>query len=197
MAVAIGDVVRITPRLLLDGTFDIVNVFHFVVDVNLTPDDTVFMSDVAFIMDTLYALQNARMTNRISYSSVEGFNVTQTVLLPQAPWPVLVTGLETGDMIPETVAASVFHRTAKPRVRATKYFAGVTEVSNTGGALEPVYAGLMAAIALALSAPLLAAQVTLSYGAFNRLLSTFTPVTLGVVPARFRTQKRRRLGVGS
>lgn len=197
MAVVVDDIVRITAKLELDGTFDIVNVFHFTVDVNLTPDDTVFMSDVAFILDTLYALQNNRMSDRITYDVIEGVNVTQSVLLPQANWPVLVVGLAIEEMLPETVAASVFHRTATPRVRATKFMPPTTEFSSTGGALETVYAGLMQNFANALAAPLLAAQVTLSYGAFNRVLSTFTPVTLGVVPARFRTQRRRRIGVGS
>lgn len=197
MAVAVGDVVRIGARLLLDNAFDIINIYHFIVNTNIAPTDSVFMDDVALAMDGLYALQNARMSDRVSYSTIDGINVSKNELLPQKAWPVLTAGLAIEEMLPEMNSGCVFHRTATPRVRASKFLPPTTEFSSTGGALEAVYKGLLANFALALEAPLLQANISISYGAFNRTLSTFTPVTVGVVPSRFRTQRRRRIGVGS
>ena len=195
--VAVGDIIRVTAKMFLDGSNDIVNVFHFKVNINTSADDDAFMTEVASAMDTLYTLVNARVTTRITYSSVQGFNVTQTELLPDKPWPILTAGLDTDDMIPEMNAACCFHRTITPKVRASKFLAGAGETSNAGGALETTYKSLIQAFADSLLATLVTANVTLQYGAFNVVLSLFRPVVTALVPDRFRTQKRRRIGVGS
>lgn len=197
MTVQIGDVVRITARMLLDGASDVVNVFHFVVDANTSLDDTAFMADVAVSMDALYTGINNRVSDRISYSSVQGFNVTQGVLLPDTAWPILVAGADVGDMLPEMSTACCFHRTVVPRVRASKFLPPATETSNTGGALEVVYKGLVTTFANFLLLGLVGVTTDLQYVAFNVLLTTFTRVVSAQVPARWRTQKRRRIGVGS
>lgn len=197
MAVAVGDVVRITARMLLDGASDVVNVFHFVVDANTTVDDTVFMAEVAGQLDVMYALINFRVSTRIAYSSVQGFNVTQNQLLPDTAWPGLTAGVDGVEMLPEMVSACTFHRTVAPRVRASKFLPPATELSNAGGALEAVYLGLVQSFGNFLLLGLTAPTIDLQYVAFNVLLSTFNRVVSTQVPARFRTQKRRRIGVGS
>ncbi len=197
MAVVVGDVVRITARMLLDGSNDIVNVYHFVVDANITADDTAFMVDVAQELDDLYILINDRVSDRVSYSSVQGFNVTQNVLLPDTEWDTLVAGSDATEMMPEMVTGCVFHRTVAPRVRATKFLPPVGEQSNDGGALQALYKTLVESFGAALITGLITGNIDLQYIAFNTVASTFNRVVSSQVPARFRTQRRRRLGVGS
>ena len=197
MPVAVGDIVRIVARMKLFSVDDIVNVFHFRVDVNTSGNDTIFMVDVAILLDQLYTLINGGVSPNISYLRIEGINVTQSVLLPDASWPVLAVGGGSGEMLPEMNAASVFHRTLKPRTRASKFLPPTTESSNVEGALSTIYAGLVASYGAFLLAPLTTLNITLAYGAFNRLLATFNQATITVVPNRFRTQRRRRVGVGS
>lgn len=197
MTVAVDDVVRITARMLLDGASDVVNVYHFVVDTNDTLDDAAFMTDVALNMDALYDLIDFRISERITFESVQGFNVTQSVLLPDTDWPVLVAGAETESMLPEMVSACCFHRTLAPRVRASKFLPPVTDFSNTGGLLETTFKAAVEDFAGELVLGFLIGDIDLQYIAFNVALSTFNRVVSSQVPARFRTQKRRRIGVGS
>lgn len=197
MAVVVGDIVRITARLLLNNLADIVNVYHFSVATNTTANDTAFMTEMASALDTLYTGLNPIFTPEITYSSVEGQNITQDVLLPSRPWPILVAGVSASEMLPEMVAPCVFHRTLKPRVRAAKFLPPIAEDNSVDGAIAAAAVALLQAFGDSLTTGLTTANLALVYVAFNRLLSSSTVVTQALVPARFRTQRRRRLGVGS
>lgn len=198
MSVAVNDIVRITAGLLLDNAHLIQNVYHFIVDAEPgSPGDDDFMNGVDDIMDDLYLTINFRVSDRVSYSAITGINVTKDELLPSRLWPTLTVGADTDDMIPEMNAACAFHRTIKPKVRASKFLPPCGETSNEGGALQGIYKTAVQAFADFLVGDIIEAGVTLRYGAFNRSTSIFTPVNVGIVPARFRTQRRRRIGVGA
>lgn len=197
MAVGVLDIVRITANLLLDDTNLVQNVFHFIVDAIPGPDDDGFMDEVDDIMDDLYITINLRVVDRITYDSITGINVTKDELLPSRAWPTLTAGADTDVMIPEMNAGCVFHRTVKPRTRASKFIPPCGETSNDGGALGVTYKTLLQNFGNFLVGDIIEAGTTLRYGAFNRSTSIFTPVVVAVVPARFRTQRRRRIGVGA
>lgn len=197
MTVAIGDIVRITARLVLDGSFDVVNVFHFVVAVQDAVNDSAFMEEVADQFDVLYTKINTEVTNRVSYVAVEGQNITQDVLLPSKAWPILVAGIASDSMLPETVSACVFHRTLTPRVRAAKFLPPMTQGSNVGGTIISGTLSNITDFGNLLTLSLQTLLIELTYVAFNRLLGTTTPVTQAIAPVRWRTQRRRRVGVGS
>jgi len=197
VAVGLGNIVRITARLLINNLDDVVNVFHFFVAQNTTADDADFMTETALELDTIYTLINTAMPTNITYTSVEGLNVTLGELLPSTAWPTLVAGVNGSEMLPEMVSACVFHRTLKPRVRAAKFLPPFGESGSVSGAILPGTVATIQAFGDALTDSLVGPNIQLDYGAYNRVLATFTPVTQALVPARFRTQKRRRLGVGS
>lgn len=197
MAVAVGDIVRITAKLLLDNLDDIINVYHFAVAVNTAANDTQFMDETATALDTLYALINGAITTRVSYSSVEGQNITKDELLPSRPWPSLVAGINAFEMLPEMVSACVFHRTLKPRVRCSKFLPPFCENNSDGGAIVPITVTNMQAYGDSLNVGLTEPNIALVYVAFNRVTMGTQNTTQALVPNRFRTQRRRRLGVGS
>lgn len=197
MTVAVGDIVRITAKLLLNNIDDIVNVYHFSVAVNNTLNDTAFMTEMASAMDTLYTIINANVHPLVSYSSVEGQNISKDELLPSRAWPILTVGTNSSEMIPEMCSPCVFHRTLKPRVRASKFLPPTGENAQIDGALVASAIVLLQAFGDSLTTGLTTTNLGLTYVAFNRLLSTSTVVTQALVPSRFRTQRRRRLGVGS
>lgn len=197
MAVLVGDVVRITARLLLDNIGDIINVYHFLVDTNDTANDTDFMDEAAGEMDTLYTILNSRITDRCTYITVEGFNVSQIVVLPPTSWPVLTAGTAVAEMLPEMNSACVFHRTSVPRVRASKFVPPTTEDSSSDGAIGSGYLTALQDYGDALLDGLTGTNIELAYIAYNALLDRKTRVNSRVVPQRFRTQRGRRLGVGS
>ncbi len=197
MPVAVGDIVRITAKMLLSGIGDIVNVYHFSVAVDTAPNDTQFMLDTALLIDTLYGLINIDVHLNVGYSSIEGQNISKNELLPSTAWPTLVNGAQATEQLPEQVAACVFHRTLTPRVRASKFLPPMGENVNIDGALNPASEVRIQSFGDSLTTGLAGPRVSLVYVAFNRVLSTATVVTQALVPSRFRTQRNRRLGVGS
>jgi len=192
-----GNIIRVTARMLLDGVFDIANVYHFEASsASLgTPDD--FMTGVAVMIDGFHAVINGEVTTRITYTEVEGINVSKAELLPPKPWPILVAGTQGTDMLPEMNAACVFFRTTRPKTRTAKFLAGYCEVANVGGALLPASITLLNLYGDGVLAGGAADGAVLVYGAFNKLAVRFTPVVSRVTAQRFRTQRRRRIGVGS
>lgn len=197
MAVEVADIIRIAARMKLDGVSDIINVFHFVVALQDLADDSEVMTGVASILDDLYTTIINQMTDNITFDTVDGFNVTKDELLPSKDWPVLVDGQNTSEMLPEMNAPCVFFRTIKPRVRCAKYLPPFGETTQTDGALVAGTIGELEDFGDFLVLPLTTTDLTLGYVSFNRDTSVATEVTSRVVPSRFRTQRRRRLGVGS
>lgn len=196
-SIAAGDVVRTTARMLLDGIHDVVNVYHHkALNTNLG-DDAAFMAGMAVGLDNAHTLINPSLSSRLTYVTIEGLNVTAARLLPTVGWPTLVAGLTGTDMLPETVAACVFFRTVRPKTRAAKFLAAYTETSNEGGAVSASSVTLLQAYGDLLVADIPADGAVMEYGAYNDLVARFTLVNAAIVPARWRTQRRRRFGVGS
>jgi len=197
MAVAIGDVVRLTAKMKLFGTEDIQNVFHYKVTRNDTLDDTVFMTEAALLLDIAYTLINVAVADDISYSSVDGQNITQNVLLPETSWPVLTVGINTGNLLPTQAAGCVFWPTTTPKVRTSTFLAGFTDANNQpNGSINPALVALFLLFGNALE-DWNTLGVDADKGSQHAVSGVFTPAGQAQVPSRWRTQRRRRVGVGS
>lgn len=196
-SIAIDDVVRITANMLIDGVHDVNSVYNFKAVSSNSGDDDDFMVGVAVAIDAYHALINAGLTTRLTYVDISGINVTADRLMPSKPWPVLVAGTTGGEMLPETVAGCVFFRTTRPKTRASKFLAGYTELSNDGGALDASAVTTIQAYGDALVGGFASDGAVMNFGAYNTILARFTQVDSAIVPARWRTQRRRRFGVGS
>jgi len=197
MAVEVADILRIAARMRLDGIGDIINVYHFVVAVQDLLDDNEVMDGVATLMDELYTIVNGVIANNVSYESIDGQNITKDELLPSKDWPLLTVGGNVSDMLPEMTACCVFFRTIKPRVRAAKFLPPFTEGGNDEGLIEAATLALAKDYGDFLVDPLVTTDLQLGYVSFNRVTGVATEIISRVAPARFRTQRRRRLGVGS
>lgn len=196
-SIAADDIIRITARMLLDGVHDIVSVFHFKALNTNSGTDSDYMDGVATEMDVLYTFLNSEFSNRLSYVNIEGINVTAARLMPAKSWPVLTVGGSAGSMLPEEVAGCVFFRTLRPKTRASKFIGLFTELSNDGGALEASTVLALQTYGNRLVSGFASDASVAEYGAYNTLLDRFTVVDAAIVPSRWRTQKRRRIGVGS
>ncbi len=196
MTVNIGDIIRITAHTLLGTVDPFVNTFHcqWVFTDGVTDDFA--MDKIAESIDTAYLLINAQVSDLISYVDIQGQNLTKSVLLPTKAWPTLTVGANTGALLPPQTCGYVFYRTTRPKTRASIYFAGFTELSNTvsGNPDAPITAALQAFGDFAVAGfPLVITN--LAYGAYNRPLDRFTPVNAAIVSAKWRTQRRRVRGV--
>ncbi len=197
MPVTLNDIVRVVPRMSI-GAQDNVNTFHFKVTLAGHVSEADFMARVATLLDTLYTLQNSQVGTALTYDNIEGQNITKNELLPTVLWPVLVTGLNTADLVPRQAAVNVFFRTLRPKTRSTKQLGAWTEsvndasaqINSTGQAAAQAYGD-------SLVATLSDAVITLQYGAYNRPLNRFTPVNAAIVNVNWGTRKSRVAGVGS
>ena len=196
-SIAVGDVIRLTARCLLDGVHDVVGVFHFKALSTNSGTDSDFMDGVATEFDTLYTFLNSELSDRITYTNIEGINVTAARLLPAKAWPLLTAGGSAGSMLPEEVAGCVFFRTLRPKTRASKFIGVFTELSNNGGALEASTQLALQTFGDRLVGGFASDGAVMDYGAFNQPLNRFTVADTAIVPTRWRTQKNRRIGVGS
>ncbi len=197
MPVAVGDIVRLTAKMRLFGTEDVQNIYTYRVDRNATTSDAAFMTQAALHMDTAYTKVNGDMTINLSYASVDGFNITKNELLPDTPWPVLTIGLTSFFMLPTQVAGFVFWPTTAPKVRTSAFVGGYTVASNTAVAeLTPPTIANLNLFGLDLRF-IITVDIDATKGSFKPIGSIFTPSGLPQVPVRWRTQRRRRVGVGS
>ncbi len=197
MTVSVGDFVRITPKMKLFGTDDVMNVFTFRVDRNDTVDDAGFMVAMALHMDDNYSPMNVFFSTFMTYVSVDGFNISKNELLPDTPWPTLVAGTQVTDLLPTQTAGCVFWPTITPKVRTSAFLGAFCEFNNTADA------SLNAALQTALGVfgvgmrIVATANVDAVKGSFNPVKLLFTEAGAPQVPTRWRTQRRRRIGVGS
>lgn len=198
MSVAIGDIVRISANFqwLVQDIFS--NIFHFEVTRNDSVDDDDFMAQVADYIEDCYNFVNTDISTLLNYVDIEGINVTQDILLPPKLWPVLVNGNNTSAGLPTQDAACVFFRTLRPRTRASKFLPPYGQTANeAGGALVSAAVTRLQSYGDHLVTGMSTVDVDLRYGPYNVLLDRFTKAELAIVAGRYRTQRRRRLGVGS
>ncbi len=197
MAVVVGDVVRITAKMKWFGTDDVQNVFTYKVDLNTTVDDLEFMSVVADVLDSAYNNLIGQMSTSFTFVSIDGINITQDKLLPEVLWPVLVAGLSATAIVPQQLAVCAFWPTTTPKVRTSTFFGGfVTFTIDTLGQITAVARGFALTAALELS-NFDTVKLDMTKGSLNPLTSVFTPSGAPQVPERWRTQRRRRISVGS
>jgi hypothetical protein len=197
MAVQIGDIVRLTAKMKLFGTDDVMNIFHYEISLNDTLDDLTLMEEAALLLDIAYTHLINDLTEELTFVTIDGQNITQNTLLPEVPWPVLVNGDNAASLLPTQCAAEVFWPTTTPKVRTTCFVGGYAITANDAlGAIAVGSLGRLADFGAQLT-EWTTANVEGLKGSFNVAKDVFTPAGSPVVPTRWRTQRRRRLGVGS
>lgn len=197
MPVVVGNIVRITAKMKLFGTDDVQNVLQFRVDNNVTADDLAFMTDVAVIFDRAYTFINPDISSLLTYISIDGQNISLNELLPDVPWPALILGANANPLLPTQTAACVFFPTVTPKVRTSTFLGGYTEGANlSDGSISTAVTARIVSWGNEMLASI-TANIDLTKGSFNPFTSVFTEAGSPVTPSRWRTQRRRRIGVGS
>lgn len=198
MAISVNDIIRINANFLMQNSEEYTNVFHYKVSGTAGISDLDYMNSVADELDADYQIINPDISTGLDYVDFVGQNITKDELLPTVAWPVLVTGADASSILPHQVAPCVFFRTLRPKTRASKYLPAYCESSLTGsGGLTTATIALLQSFGDSIKTGIDEGLNTADYGAYNQALDRFTPVNAAVVPVRFRTQRRRRVGVGS
>lgn len=197
MTVNQNDILRVTAEMSI-GVNDVQNVFHYQYVAVADVTDALALLDSAVIMETLYDIILSDIGDALTFDQVRVKNVTQNTLLGSTPFPVLIAGTELGAPLPLPDAALITYPTAVPRTRGGTYFGGFTEIANVeqGNIASATVTRLLAVGVRALQEQNIAGRLY-QFVLINRLLGTVIPLTSAIVHPIFRTQRRRRPGVGS
>lgn len=198
MAIGVNDILRITANMQMLAADQMVNVYNLKVTAIVAPTDLSYMQSISAFLDEVYTAINADIVNNVLYVDIGGINITQDELLPTVTWDTLVSGANAGKILPVQSAACVFFPTTTPRVRASKFFGGYSDNAlEVDGQITAAAQARLKTAGDVLVAGMAELGDNAQYGAYNALLNRFTLVDRAVVPTRWRTQRRRRLGVGS
>lgn len=193
-----GDVLRIAASMVFEGTDEVTNVYHALVQSGGNKAFADVIDDIQEYMDLLVDnidvfLSLSQVADRISIS-----NVTQNLVFGSINWGVFAQGGAGGDVVPTGCCCLAFGRTLKPRVQIRKYYGIFTEVNLTGGLwVAALRAAILTDFEAHLGTFVGTDGLTLKGVAWNRTLSTYTTSTGAIVVAEPAYQRRRKRGRGS
>lgn len=197
MAISVGDIIRISPRIQI-ATGDIYVNVHFgrVGSVGGSASEQELMDEFETFLLTAYNEVGGHMPSDQLGTVIKGKNVTQNVLLPDGDF----TGFAGTDINLERVnqgAPFVWWPTTVPRVQKRTYLWPFSESNITGnGTILAATRANMGLFAAWFSAGLAQNGWLVEFGAYNQVLGRFTEVSPFTVGVTLRTQRRRRVGVG-
>lgn len=196
MTVVQDDVIRATVEMDVNDNA-LQNVYHFRSTNVATIGDSQALTDMGIIADTLYTFLLAQMSTDADFNQIRAQNVTQDVLLGTTGFPVLVSGSNVADVLPQQDAGIITYPTAKPLTRGSSYYGGLTEGANgSDGTMTASILAALANVAVLMLAEIVVGPNSWRYVVFNTVLKTFVLPTASSIPSVMRTQRRRRPGVG-
>ncbi len=195
----VNDVVRVVcawTRVASPDAYS--NSLHFKVTSDGWADNQEFMDEIATFLDDTYDLVNDQIASGMTYTNIDGQNVTQDVLMPAVDWPVQTIGGNASDQLPTQVTARPYFPTTRPKTRAAIGLVPFGESSQgSGGLIDATAVAEIELFCDEFLGTIALINGAVVYGAYNPEFARFTPVDSRIVPDRFRTLRRRRVGVGS
>ena len=192
------DVLRASARLSIQGQGDFVNVWHFRYDVGTPLSDDLTIDLVAERLDAAYDLIKSFIANDAAFVDINVFNVTQNRPLGSTPWPTLVNGLDSDEMLPGQVAAFVRFPSGFSRNWAKKFIGPMTVGQNTTtGLMENATVAALVAFASEILTGTLAGSTTdLETIVYYARTQQWVAVTSAIVRNVWATVRTRRSGRG-
>lgn len=196
MTVVQNDIIRVTAEQSYVESA-VQNVFHLRSTNATSVTDAQALLDVAQVMDQVFVFMASRVTTALAYDQVRAQNVTQDVLLGTTGFPTLVAGARSEAALPRQASSIITFPTAKPKTRGSIFMGGLTEADNDPqGIISSALLGQLVSVSLLLLAEIVLGPNSWRYVVFNTVLKTFVLPTGATIPLPWRTQRRRRPGVG-
>lgn len=193
-----GDVLRIGAGLIYEGIYDVVNVWHILMETEEGRSWVGAEAAIQLWLNATYATLKTPLNDSIGTGPVSVANVTQVTTLGTIEWSPTWAGVESGEPTASGVCCFAWGRTYKPRVQIRKYFGVFGEVNvTTGSWTGTVQDACEDAMDYAI-APHALGQFTLMQAvAYNRTLLTYEKAHSTDVSAEPAYQRRRKRGRGS
>ena len=199
MAWAEGDVCRVSAKMSLLNSIDVVNVWHAKLLSETTPTNAEVLEDMAERLDDQYAILAPSLTTSLAFTEIQAYGLNPTVPLGVTSWPTLTTGdNDTADMLVTGAAALIKFSTEALRGQGKKYIGGLTEGQIAGGIISgaTLLSALVTFAAMSSSAFVSANGNTWRWGIYREATGSFWRYVEAIVSTVPAYQRRRKLGVG-
>lgn len=198
MTVAVGDVLRVDVIGDLQGTDDIVNVYHFRTDGAGPQADADVLEDLKDILDALVDIVKVVIAAAAIFRRIRVQNITQGLLVGEIAFDAPIIGTGTGQLMNSQATIPVSFKTSTPRVILRKHVGPLTEGAlDTLGRLDATLQDDMANYAAALMVDLPGTFMDYRFGYPSPVAATFVTPTVGIVSVIPGALRSRRFGVGS
>lgn len=199
MATLSGDVIRCAARQLVNGTDELVNVFHFQVTAAGAGGDAGILAEVAKFLSVAYDQMDGSIANNVNPNVIDVYNMSQDYPLGSTAWTAdYAGGTNSTSMNANGLALLILWRTATKRVQGKTYIGGTT----VGSLDEGFFAGSILLNAADFIAEMeddspRVDDVSLRHIVYSADAHTIHAITNTRVVANPAYQRRRRLGRGS
>lgn len=198
MAIDSGHVLRVTAEGQLYDSVVWNNVFYVRVEEKGAASDQDIVDSIVARLDGMYDHFVPIMSDQLSFTQIEVYDLTADEPVATEPWPTLTTGDSAADMLVTGAALVVRFFTAVKRSQGRKFIPGLGEGQTVGGvwALSALQAA--GSFAIDVLTPFTEDNDLFDgeFGLYRRASGTFIPLLSGIVNAIPGYQRRRKEGVG-
>jgi hypothetical protein len=205
MTITDGDVLKVVAQLLLsDGTIA-QNVFHYLAELTSDQTDTAVLDALEVFVEDFYGAMEDEISDDVTMDlmNVDVVEWDET----ESKWKVVqnvgertptVTFLNTVDVFPNQVAATMLAYTAHPRVKGRKFIPGFSDnQADAGDLITSALTAMGNALAEYLADITISAGNTLSPGVPRTESNIFRKLGSGLINSVLGTQRRRKPGIGA
>lgn len=197
MAIAVNDTIRASVVWQAGLASQQVNVHHLLVEARAV-SDTDFYADIAEWFVEAYTPVLTHMSVVIDHDRIELFNVSDNTPEPWIARVAALDGSNGGESLPAQVSAEVYFRTSISRHIGRTFLPTFCEGDNLSGAIAATTLTDLATFgANVVAGSALTNGSDLRKVIWDRSAGIGRSITSYVVPVLFRTQRRRRVGVGA
>lgn len=198
MAIVNGEVLRLGVLWVYQNIAYQMNVLHVQVS------DIAAQTQQQILDDIEQYLENIYTANIVTYMTDQLVHVRTDIFSTQNNAPetglganVNMNGASGAEALPLQIAAETYFRTGVSRHIGRVFWPTFQEGSNASGVvLTATRNALQTAGNYMIAAHTMPNGTTITYGILDRSSAIFRQPTQAVVPIHFRTQRRRRIGVG-
>lgn len=192
------DILRLGAGLVYDGLYDVVNVYHVIVETGSGLSWAAIDGYIQSYLDDLYDNIKTPLNDGIGTGAISVANVTQLTTLGAIEWSPGWAGVESGEPTAAGVCCFTWGRTYKPRVQLRKYLGVFGEVNvSTGSWTSTVQNACKALMDFHIAREEVAVGIYFTGIAYNRTLGTYEMGVSSDASAEPAYQRRRKRGRGS
>lgn len=199
MAVAVGDVIKVTARMKWALAVDVQNVFYAQLSSGSGVSDDDCKDDLTAWVESMYTVIVGIMPSTLEFIDLDYFNVTQASPMGVDFWPALTAGTGGNETEATGVAAVITAFTTLVRTRGRKFFGPIVEAAIDVGLLNSTTMVALASVMALWITPFTGGTSgeTWTPGVWRRIALAFQAFRDVVVRNIPGYQRRRKQGVGS